>query len=74
VLNRLTGEPVYPINQQKVSTEGGITGENFSPTQPVSALNFIPDPLSEKAMWGITPFDQMACRIDFKSLRYDGNP
>lgn len=74
VLNRLTGQPVYPINQKQVSTEGGITGESFSPTQPVSALNFIPDPLSEKAMWGITPFDQMACRIDFKSLRYDGNP
>lgn len=74
VLNRLTGEPVYPINQKQVSTEGGITGESFSSTQPVSALNFIPEPLSEKAMWGITPFDQMACRIDFKSLRYDGNP
>jgi quinoprotein glucose dehydrogenase len=73
VLNRLTGQPVYPINQVDVSTKG-IEGEKYSPTQPVSALNFIPDPLSEKSMWGITPFDQMACRIDFKSLRYDGNP
>lgn len=73
VLNRLTGEAVYPINQKDVSTNG-IPGEKYSPTQPVSALNFIPEPLSEKSMWGITPFDQMACRIDFKSLRYDGNP
>ncbi|MDW8848231.1 membrane-bound PQQ-dependent dehydrogenase, glucose/quinate/shikimate family [Erwinia sp. MMLR14_017] len=73
VLNRLTGQPVYPINQVDVSTKG-LDGEKYSPTQPVSALNFIPDPLSEKSMWGITPFDQMACRIDFKSLRYDGNP
>ncbi|WP_338563524.1 membrane-bound PQQ-dependent dehydrogenase, glucose/quinate/shikimate family [Erwinia sp. E_sp_B04_7] len=73
VLNRLTGQPVYPINQVDVSTKG-IAGEKYSPTQPVSALNFIPDPLSEKSMWGLTPFDQMACRIDFKSLRYDGNP
>jgi len=73
VLNRLTGQPVYPINQVDVSTKG-LEGEKYSPTQPVSALNFIPDPLSEKSMWGITPFDQMACRIDFKSLRYDGNP
>jgi quinoprotein glucose dehydrogenase len=23
-------------------------------------------------MWGVTPFDQMLCRINFKSLRYDG--
>ncbi|WP_456310970.1 membrane-bound PQQ-dependent dehydrogenase, glucose/quinate/shikimate family [Serratia proteamaculans] len=73
VLNRLTGQSVYPINQIDVSTQG-ISGEKYSPTQPVSALNFIPAPLNEKAMWGLTPFDQMACRIDFKSLRYDGNP
>ncbi|MEJ5064541.1 membrane-bound PQQ-dependent dehydrogenase, glucose/quinate/shikimate family [Erwinia sp. MYb375] len=73
VLNRLTGQQVYPINQVDVSTQG-ISGEKYSPTQPVSALNFIPAPLNEKAMWGLTPFDQMACRIDFKSLRYDGNP
>ncbi|MGO4611531.1 membrane-bound PQQ-dependent dehydrogenase, glucose/quinate/shikimate family, partial [Variovorax sp. 2RAF20] len=51
-----------------------VQGEKFSPTQPVSALNFIPDPLKEKSMWGLTPFDQMACRIEFKSMRYDGNP
>lgn len=74
VLNRLTGQPVYPVNQVKVSTEGGVPGEKFAATQPVSSLNFIPDPLTEKSMWGITPFDQMSCRMDFRSLRYDGNP
>lgn len=74
VLNRLTGKPVYPVHEQKVSTEGGIAGEKFSPTQPVSALNFIPEPLTEESMWGVTLFDQMACRIAFKSMRYDGNP
>jgi len=74
VLNRLTGQAVYPVNQVDVSTTGGVQGEKFSPTQPVSALNFIPDPLKEKSMWGLTPFDQMACRIEFKSMRYDGNP
>jgi len=74
VLNRLTGQPVYPVNQVKVSTEGGVAGEKFAATQPVSSLNFIPQPLTEKSMWGITPFDQMSCRMDFRSLRYDGNP
>ena len=74
VLNRLTGEPVYPVNEAPVSTQGGVPGEKFAPTQPVSSLNFIPQPLTEKSMWGITPFDQMACRLDFKKLRYDGNP
>ena len=74
VLNRLTGEPVYPVKQVPVSTQGGVPGERFAATQPVSSLNFIPQPLTEKSMWGITPFDQMACRLDFKKLRYDGNP
>ncbi|MEB3753219.1 membrane-bound PQQ-dependent dehydrogenase, glucose/quinate/shikimate family [Acinetobacter sp. MD2(2019)] len=74
VLNRLNGQPVYPIQMQKTSTEGGITGEKYASSQPVSALNFIPEKLTEKSMWGITPFDQIQCRIDFKGLRYDGNP
>lgn len=74
VLNRLTGQPVYPVNQVPVSTTGGVEGEKFAATQPVSSLNFIPQPLTEKSMWGITPFDQMSCRIDFRTLRYDGNP
>uniref|UniRef100_UPI0035E3F751 hypothetical protein n=1 Tax=Pantoea septica TaxID=472695 RepID=UPI0035E3F751 len=42
VLNRLTGQPIYPVNQVKVSTEGGVAGEKFAATQPVSSLNFIP--------------------------------
>ncbi|MCZ4058381.1 PQQ-binding-like beta-propeller repeat protein [Pantoea sp. LMR881] len=59
VLNRLTGKPVYPVEQVKVSTEGGVQGEKFAPTQPVSSLNFIPQPLTEKSMWGVSPFDQI---------------
>ncbi|CAM3495646.1 membrane-bound PQQ-dependent dehydrogenase, glucose/quinate/shikimate family [Pseudomonas floridensis] len=74
VLNRLTGEPIIPVDQVGTTTHGGVPGERFAPTQPVSRLNFIPPPLSEKSMWGVTPFDQMACRITFNTLRYDGNP
>jgi quinoprotein glucose dehydrogenase len=74
VLNRLTGEPIIPVDPIKASTEGGVAGEHFATSQPVSKLNFIPEPLSEKSMWGLTPFDQMSCRTSFKKLRYDGNP
>lgn len=74
VLNRLTGEPIVAVDQVKVSTEGGVAGEHFAPTQPVSKINFIPEPLSEKSMWGLTPFDQMSCRTTYNKLRYDGNP
>ncbi|WP_122509169.1 membrane-bound PQQ-dependent dehydrogenase, glucose/quinate/shikimate family [Pseudomonas viridiflava] len=74
VLNRLTGEPITPVDQARVQTAGSVPGERFAPTQPVSRLNFIPPPLTEKSMWGVTPFDQMACRTTFNTLRYDGNP
>jgi quinoprotein glucose dehydrogenase len=74
VLNRLTGDPIVAVDQVKVSTEGGVAGEHFAPTQPVSKINFIPEALSEKSMWGLTPFDQMSCRTTYNKLRYDGNP
>jgi quinoprotein glucose dehydrogenase len=74
VLNRLTGEPIVPVDQVKVRTDGGVPGEHFAATQPVSRINFIPEALTEKSMWGLTPFDQMSCRISYNKLRYDGNP
>jgi glucose dehydrogenase len=30
------------------------------------------DILTERSMWGLTPLDQLYCRIWFKQLRYDG--
>jgi quinoprotein glucose dehydrogenase len=74
VLDRRTGEPIVPVEQMKVSTQTDIPGETLSPVQPMSALNFTPAPLTEAAMWGTTPFDQIQCRIAFRSNRYDGNP
>ncbi|MFJ7884551.1 membrane-bound PQQ-dependent dehydrogenase, glucose/quinate/shikimate family [Pseudomonas sp. NPDC096917] len=74
VLNRLTGEPIVAVDQVPVSTTGGVPGEHFAATQPVSKLNFIPEKLTEKSMWGLTPFDQMSCRISYQNLRYDANP
>ena len=35
-------------------------------------LNFNPPHVTEADMWGATPFDQLWCRIKFRSLRYDG--
>jgi len=74
VLDRRTGEPIRPVSEMSVSTDTNIPGEELSPTQPMSSLNFTPAPLTEADMWGTTPFDQIQCRRDFRSLRYDGNP
>ncbi|MEA9978189.1 MULTISPECIES: glucose/quinate/shikimate family membrane-bound PQQ-dependent dehydrogenase [unclassified Pseudomonas] len=71
VLDRTSGQPVVPINEIPVP-QGAVASDHTSPTQPKSDLNFMPPPLKERDMWGVTPFDQMLCRIDFKSMRYDG--
>jgi quinoprotein glucose dehydrogenase len=71
VLDRSNGQPIVPINEVPVP-QGAVAGDHTSPTQPKSDLNFMPPPLKERDMWGVTPFDQALCRIDFKSLRYDG--
>ncbi|SDG53835.1 membrane-bound PQQ-dependent dehydrogenase, glucose/quinate/shikimate family [Alloyangia pacifica] len=74
VLDRRTGEPIMPVTEVPVSTETNIPGEQLSPTQPVSALNFTAAPLTEADMWGTTPFDQIQCRLAYREARYDGNP
>ncbi|PBC12249.1 glucose/quinate/shikimate family membrane-bound PQQ-dependent dehydrogenase [Mesorhizobium sp. WSM3859] len=71
VLDRRTGEPIIPVKE--VPAPGGaIEGDHASPTQPASDLSFNPKPLTGADMWGITLFDQLACRIELKKLRYEG--
>ena len=71
VLDRRTGEPIIPVTE--VPAPSGAIPEDFSaPTQPLSGLSFNPPPLTEANMWGATMFDQLACRIQFRSLRYEG--
>lgn len=71
VLNRETGEPIVPI-EEIPAPQGAVEGDWTAETQPRSALNLLPPPLTERDMWGASPFDQMMCRIQFNSLRYEG--
>jgi len=72
VLDRRTGTPVFPVTEKQVP-RGAAPGDWTSPTQPFSAVSFMPhEPVREVDMWGVTPFDQLACRIQFKQLRYEG--
>ena len=71
VLDRRNGEAIVPIHETPVP-QGAVEGDHTSPTQPMSELHMMPPTLHERDMWGVTPFDQLLCRIDFKSLRYDG--
>ena len=71
VLDRRTGQPVLPVHEQ-AAPQGAAEGDRTAPTQPASALSFSPPPLRERDMWGATLFDQLACRIAFRQLRYEG--
>jgi quinate dehydrogenase (quinone) len=72
LLDRRTGKPVAPIEERPVP-HGNLPGERYSPTQPYSSMpNIGNEVLKESDMWGATPFDQLMCRIRFKSSRYEG--
>lgn len=71
VLNRKTGEPIVPVRENPVP-QGAAEGDYTAETQPVSDLTFKPPKLTGKDMWGLTPIDQMYCRIKFQQLRYEG--
>ena len=71
VLDRRTGAPVHPVTEV-AAPQGAAGGDRTAPTQPVSAISFAPPDLRERDMWGATLFDQLACRIAFRQLRYEG--
>jgi len=71
VLDRRTGEPILPVTEV-AAPQGASKGDHSAATQPVSALSYNPPTLSGRDMWGVTMFDQLACRIALKRLRYEG--
>jgi len=73
VLNRETGEPIFPVEERPVP-QGGVKGEWLSPTQPFPTA---PPPLLRQRLlpedaWGFTWFDQRACRKKIEALRSEG--
>ncbi|WP_449467958.1 membrane-bound PQQ-dependent dehydrogenase, glucose/quinate/shikimate family [Stenotrophomonas humi] len=72
VLDRRDGSALLPVSERPASRHVDIPGQTTSPTQPYSALSFEPKPLREADMWGASLVDQMLCRIQFRTLRYDG--
>ncbi|MEO1045676.1 MAG: PQQ-binding-like beta-propeller repeat protein [Pseudomonadota bacterium] len=71
LLDRRDGTPVYPI-EERPAPQGAEPKEKLSETQPFSPLpNFHPYRY-EKDMWGLTPIDQLVCRIEYRTMRYEG--
>ena len=73
LLDRETGEPITEV-AEIATPQTDIPEEHTAPTQPFSVgmPSFARATLTEADMWGITPFDQAACRLQFKRMRYEG--
>ncbi len=73
ILDRRTGQPLTGI-EERPAPGGAAPGDHVAPTQPfaVGMPSLAPPPLTEQSMWGVTPFDQVWCRKQFLTARYDG--
>jgi quinoprotein glucose dehydrogenase len=71
VLNRLTGAPLLPVEEQPVP-KSDIPGEDASPTQPASTISMVPEKLSPEDAWGRTPEEKQACADKIRAARSEG--
>ncbi|HEX3487523.1 MAG TPA: membrane-bound PQQ-dependent dehydrogenase, glucose/quinate/shikimate family [Micropepsaceae bacterium] len=72
VLDRRTGRSLFPVEERKVPV-GGVEAGRLSRTQPYSGYHSVAKPvLTEKDMWGMSPLDQLWCRIQFRQVSYQG--
>ena len=74
MLDRRTGTPLAEVREQPVP-QGAVPGDWTAKTQPFSVgmPQFRGPDLTEADMWGLTPLDQLWCRIEFRKLRYEGH-
>lgn len=73
VLDRRSGRPLTRVEERAVPLSR-LPGEHSASTQPFSVgmPDFVGPPLREARMWGITPFDQLYCRVMFRRADYQG--
>ncbi len=73
VLDRETGQPVFPVEERAVP-QGGAPGELLSATQtfPSDMPALVPSSLRAEDAFGFTPFDRGACRDRIAALRNEG--
>jgi quinoprotein glucose dehydrogenase len=72
VLDRRTGQPLVGVEERSVP-QGGVEPEQRAKTQPFSLYHTLRKAdLQERDMWGMSPIDQLACRIEFRRASYQG--
>jgi quinoprotein glucose dehydrogenase len=68
VLNRLTGAPLFPVEERPVP-KSDIAGEESWPTQPVSTISLVPEKLSPEDAWGKDAQEKQWCTEKIKAAR-----
>jgi quinoprotein glucose dehydrogenase len=71
VLNRLTGEPLIPVEERPVP-QSDVPGEQSWPTQAFSIISLVPAGFSASDVWGPTPEDVAWCREKIRASRSEG--
>jgi len=73
IFDRATGDLLVNV-EERDAPQGGVEPERLSATQPFVTdfpSQLKPD-IEEKNMWGMTPLDQLWCRIQFRQASYEG--
>jgi quinoprotein glucose dehydrogenase len=72
VLDRASGRPLTPVGTIR-APGGGVEPAQRAPIQIVSLWQSLRKPnLTEADMWGMSPIDQMICRINYRRASYKG--
>ncbi|WP_275629504.1 membrane-bound PQQ-dependent dehydrogenase, glucose/quinate/shikimate family [Pseudomonas sp. 273] len=73
LLDRRDGKPLAEV-RERPAPQGGLPGDFAAPTQPwsVGMPSFAPPDVKESDAWGITPLDQLLCRLDYRRMNYRG--
>lgn len=72
VLDRRNGRPLHRVSE-RAAPGGGVEPQRLSRTQPFSSYHTLAKQnLAERDMWGMSPIDQLWCRIQFRRADYRG--
>lgn len=74
ILDRRTGEPLFPVEERPVPQNPNFPDLVLSPTQPFPVLpkSVAHNNVDISEPFGLTPWDKAACREALASLRYEG--
>ena len=73
LLDRRNGKPIANVEERPVP-KGHLPGERYSPTQPFSTgmPSLTPAKIVGTNSWGMTPIDQLFCRVGLAGMRDEG--